>query len=433
MVLLGDDNGKGRPPSAHVVQGLLQRHLGVEEDQVHHHAQVTHLPTHRLGILPAQKKAVSAPGEGGGRHEQQQRRTRLCSPPPAAVAALGDVGLGTCPASTPISTTAVTRPWPPPGGGVRRQGTVLSSPQVRVEVSTSLPPRLSLGLLVDNNHRTVHRSLCIDAPLDVLKELAIQLLPAQLLSLHALCTEEPTGSRRSSCLPARPFWPSPPPHSLQPVWPQQRARWTLTFSTQGGPVQVIPVAVQVQTVPPPVVVFSPGVAVIALFTSAERTISALGRSSTPASRTPPSSFSGHPPLLSDTCREAPGHPGSGHRAGPARPGDPGCLWGREHLVYGGLARLWSLCHSCPPERLSVDCPGEGSGRAWPPSRHTQRFLCKKQQETPFRGEARGWWWTETQASYRAATQLSKLCVPGGPLSFVLSKNDRLSLRCATPD
>lgn len=59
LMLLGDDNGKRRPSSAHIVQGLRQWHLCVEEDQVHHHAQVPHLPPHWLRVLPAQSKGSS--------------------------------------------------------------------------------------------------------------------------------------------------------------------------------------------------------------------------------------------------------------------------------------------------------------------------------------------------------------------------------------
>lgn len=57
LMLLGDDNGKRRPSSAHIVQGLRQWHLCVEEDQVHYHAQVPHLPPHRLRVLPSTKQS----------------------------------------------------------------------------------------------------------------------------------------------------------------------------------------------------------------------------------------------------------------------------------------------------------------------------------------------------------------------------------------
>ena len=52
LVLLGDDDGEGRAGAPHVLQSLRQGHLRVQEDEVHHHAQVPHLPAHRLGILP---------------------------------------------------------------------------------------------------------------------------------------------------------------------------------------------------------------------------------------------------------------------------------------------------------------------------------------------------------------------------------------------
>lgn len=57
LMLLGDDNGKRRPSSAHIIQGLRQWHLCVEEDQVHHHAQVPNLPPHRLGVFPTTKQS----------------------------------------------------------------------------------------------------------------------------------------------------------------------------------------------------------------------------------------------------------------------------------------------------------------------------------------------------------------------------------------
>lgn len=52
LVLLSDDYGERSARPAHVLQCLGQGHLRVEEDEVHHHAQVTHLPPHRLRILP---------------------------------------------------------------------------------------------------------------------------------------------------------------------------------------------------------------------------------------------------------------------------------------------------------------------------------------------------------------------------------------------
>lgn len=52
LVLLGNDDGEGGAGSAHVLQRLSERHLRVEEDQIHHHAQITNLPSDRLGILP---------------------------------------------------------------------------------------------------------------------------------------------------------------------------------------------------------------------------------------------------------------------------------------------------------------------------------------------------------------------------------------------
>lgn len=57
LMLLGDDNGKRRPSSAHIVQGLRQWHLCVEEDQVHYHAQIPHLPPHWLRVLPTTKQS----------------------------------------------------------------------------------------------------------------------------------------------------------------------------------------------------------------------------------------------------------------------------------------------------------------------------------------------------------------------------------------
>lgn len=57
LMLLGDDNGKRRPSSAHIVQGLRQWHLRVEEDQVHYHAQIPHLPPHWLRVLPTTKQS----------------------------------------------------------------------------------------------------------------------------------------------------------------------------------------------------------------------------------------------------------------------------------------------------------------------------------------------------------------------------------------
>lgn len=52
LVLLGNDYGKGSSGSAYVLQCLGQRDFGVEEDQVHHHAQIADFPPDCLGILP---------------------------------------------------------------------------------------------------------------------------------------------------------------------------------------------------------------------------------------------------------------------------------------------------------------------------------------------------------------------------------------------
>lgn len=52
LVLLGNDDGEGCASSAHVLQSLGQRHLCVEEDQIHHHSQVADFAAHRFGILP---------------------------------------------------------------------------------------------------------------------------------------------------------------------------------------------------------------------------------------------------------------------------------------------------------------------------------------------------------------------------------------------
>ena len=54
LVLLGNYDGERGVCAPHVLQGLRQRHLCVQEDQVHHHAQVTRLPAHRLGVLSVQ-------------------------------------------------------------------------------------------------------------------------------------------------------------------------------------------------------------------------------------------------------------------------------------------------------------------------------------------------------------------------------------------
>lgn len=51
LMLLGDYDGKGGVCAAHVLKGLRERHLRVQEDQVHHHAHVSHLPAYRLRIL----------------------------------------------------------------------------------------------------------------------------------------------------------------------------------------------------------------------------------------------------------------------------------------------------------------------------------------------------------------------------------------------
>lgn len=59
LMLLGDDNGERRPSPAHIIQGLCQWHLCVQEDQVHYHAQVPHLPPHGLCVLPTRKQSSS--------------------------------------------------------------------------------------------------------------------------------------------------------------------------------------------------------------------------------------------------------------------------------------------------------------------------------------------------------------------------------------
>lgn len=51
-MLLGDDDGEGCVGPAHVLQSLGQRHLRVEEDEVHNHTQISHLPPHHFRILP---------------------------------------------------------------------------------------------------------------------------------------------------------------------------------------------------------------------------------------------------------------------------------------------------------------------------------------------------------------------------------------------
>lgn len=53
FVLLGDDYGKGCASPAHVLQSLGQRYLCVEEDEVHNHTQISHLPSHHFCILPS--------------------------------------------------------------------------------------------------------------------------------------------------------------------------------------------------------------------------------------------------------------------------------------------------------------------------------------------------------------------------------------------
>lgn len=52
LVLLGNDYGKGSSGSAYILQCLGKRDFGVEEDQVHHHAQIADFPPDCLGILP---------------------------------------------------------------------------------------------------------------------------------------------------------------------------------------------------------------------------------------------------------------------------------------------------------------------------------------------------------------------------------------------
>lgn len=52
LVLLGNNYGKWSSGSAYVLQRLGQRDFSVEEDQVHHHAQIADFPPDCLGILP---------------------------------------------------------------------------------------------------------------------------------------------------------------------------------------------------------------------------------------------------------------------------------------------------------------------------------------------------------------------------------------------
>lgn len=52
LVLLGNDDGEWRAGSAYIFQSLGQRHFCVEEDQIHHHSQVTDFAAHRFSILP---------------------------------------------------------------------------------------------------------------------------------------------------------------------------------------------------------------------------------------------------------------------------------------------------------------------------------------------------------------------------------------------
>lgn len=59
FVLLGDDDGEGCASPAHVLQSLGQGHLCVEEDKVHHHAQISHLPPHHFCILPTEGQTAN--------------------------------------------------------------------------------------------------------------------------------------------------------------------------------------------------------------------------------------------------------------------------------------------------------------------------------------------------------------------------------------
>lgn len=78
LMLLGDDNGKRRPSSAHIVQGLRQWHLCVEEGQVHYHAQIPHLPPHWLRVLPTTKQSSSLTSQS---HTETETLALAPSPP----------------------------------------------------------------------------------------------------------------------------------------------------------------------------------------------------------------------------------------------------------------------------------------------------------------------------------------------------------------
>lgn len=52
LVLLGNDDGKRSTGSAYILKSLSKGHLCVEEDQIHHHSQISDFPPDGFRILP---------------------------------------------------------------------------------------------------------------------------------------------------------------------------------------------------------------------------------------------------------------------------------------------------------------------------------------------------------------------------------------------
>lgn len=155
-MLLGNDDGEGCASPAHVLQSLGQGHFCVEEDEVHHHARISHLPPYHFCVLST---------------GSQTKRTK-CQQFNKCVNIVKNKKKLILQACSIIMKS--------------KHFSIIWSWGVLITQKRTWESQDSLLVLIDHDDRAVYRSLGIVPPLKLFIVLTVQLIPPALLRPYSL-------------------------------------------------------------------------------------------------------------------------------------------------------------------------------------------------------------------------------------------------------